>query len=61
MTFNNKILDCNTHRFVFLKSLFEDKYPTCVDVINLVERIKFQNFDYSVVILQDIYIHYISK
>ena len=49
MDLHGKIIDCHNHVGIFIKSLFDDKYPASGDVINLIERMDLHGIDYSVV------------
>lgn len=49
MDLHGKTIDCHTHVGLFLKSLFDDKYPASGDVINLIERMDLHHVDYSIV------------
>ena len=49
MDLYGKTIDCHTHVGLFIKSLFDDKYPASGDVINLIERMDLYEVNYSVV------------
>lgn len=49
MNLDGKIIDGHTHLGIFIQSLFDDKYPSSGDPINLLEKMNAHKVDYSIV------------
>lgn len=49
MNLSGKLIDGHTHIGIFVKSLFDDKYPASGDSINLLEKMDMHSIDYSIV------------